>query len=637
MGSQVGQKQQQSQQTQQHGSASAHKARMQMTFRETAETGGAYGAGGLSGNRVTTRGNGLRRWGSQGEEGLRGFDEEGDVVSCTEDACDGSCVGGIIHVEDEFYDDEGDYDDGDDVDTVDAQEDYDEDDDVDITADDEVESEFDDADDVGEESDLSQVDPNHHHRHPQQHHQQQQQQQQHHQSHQEGEHQHLHHYHQQQQQQQQLQQYQQQYQQQQQPQQQPQQQQQQGLQPQRYNDPQFQLDQTQGAASASAAVDDAAGAAHQASSDSPVDYIWDDSTEFRLEELLLEKLDSLHSEAVVKVASFGYTDEAARQAVDRFGSCFGEKDALTNIVSNALLFGRGPEITAMAAGRTGRGSGSRTHTSSFGTGSSFGTRHASGSGTGQASGGSPSLGFSTRRELQQDGLSRMLCALQAVWGPQMSRGDAMWCLLMSDLDLRKACELDLQPPPRMASAPPAAAGRGNAGGGAAAAGAGGAAAGGAAGAAGAKAAVASTQLSLKASAGAAAAAARGAGGAGGTGGGGAGGAGQLAVAGGEAAAASAAEGGGAAPEAAHTPVVPVSAAPSKPLSQSRGKQALRASLQPQPPPSSNTAAAAAAAAACVHCCSVWRICRCRCGCGCGVQCPLPSTQCACCSCSQRFC
>ncbi|CAI5523458.1 unnamed protein product [Closterium sp. Naga37s-1] len=244
------------QQSQAQGSAAARMAQMQMTFRETAEAG-AYGAGGASGNRVTLRGDGLRRWGSQGEEGLRGFEDEGGLVSCTEDACDGSCVGGITHVEDEYYDEDGDYDDGDDVDTVDAQEDYDEDDDVDI-ADDDMESEFDDADDVGEESDLSH---------------------------------------------------------------------------------------------------DAAATAQAAGSDSPENYIWDDATEFRLEELLLEKLDSLHSEAVVKVASFGYTEEAARQAVDRFGSCFGEKDALTNIVSNALLFGRGPEIAAMAAGRLGAGHG----------------------------------------------------------------------------------------------------------------------------------------------------------------------------------------------------------------------------------------------------------------------------------------
>ncbi|CAI5948319.1 unnamed protein product [Closterium sp. NIES-64] len=402
------------QQSQAQGSAAARMAQMQMTFRESAEAG-AYGAGGASGSRVTLRGDGLRRWGSQGEEGLRGFEDEGGLVSCTEDACDGSCVGGIIHVEDEYYDEDGDYDDGDDVDTVDAQEDYDEDDDVDI-ADDDMESEFDDADDVAEESDLSHVDPRY------EHHQSQQVQQQ-------REHQQQQHYQQQQQQQQQQQyhqqqQYQQQYQQQQNQQQQQQLQQQQSVQQQSYYDP-------QNASAVSAAGQDAAATAQAAGSDSPENYIWDDATEFRLEELLLEKLDSLHSEAVVKVASFGYTEEAARQAVDRFGSCFGEKDALTNIVSNALLFGRGPEIAAMAAGRSGKGSGSRTHTSSFGTGSSFGTRHALGSGSGQGTGGSPSLGFSTRRELQQDGVSRMLCALQAVWGPQMSRGDAMWCLLMS--------------------------------------------------------------------------------------------------------------------------------------------------------------------------------------------------------------
>ncbi|CAI6001138.1 unnamed protein product [Closterium sp. NIES-65] len=154
------------QQSQAQGSAAARMAQMQMTFRESAEAG-AYGAGGASGSRVTLRGDGLRRWGSQGEEGLRGFEDEGGLVSCTEDACDGSCVGGIIHVEDEYYDEDGDYDDGDDVDTVDAQEDYDEDDDVDI-ADDDMESEFDDADDVAEESDLSHVDPRYEHHQSQQ-------------------------------------------------------------------------------------------------------------------------------------------------------------------------------------------------------------------------------------------------------------------------------------------------------------------------------------------------------------------------------------------------------------------------------------------------------------------------------------
>ncbi|MCI81071.1 MND1-interacting protein 1-like, partial [Trifolium medium] len=55
------------------------------------------------------------------------------------------------------------------------------------------------------------------------------------------------------------------------------------------------------------------------------------------------------------------------------------------------------------------------------------------------------LVFSDLRQLEEYSLAGMVCLLQQV-RPNLSKGDAMWCLLMSDLHVGKASTMEIPVP-----------------------------------------------------------------------------------------------------------------------------------------------------------------------------------------------
>ncbi|KAG6670639.1 hypothetical protein I3843_Q049900 [Carya illinoinensis] len=125
---------------------------------------------------------------------------------------------------------------------------------------------------------------------------------------------------------------------------------------------------------------------------------WSDLTEAHLEELVLSNLDAIFKSAIKKIVACGCTEEVATKAVLRSGICYGYKDTVTNIVDNALAFLRGGlEIDP-----------------------------------------SREYYFEDLEQLEKYVLAELVCVLQEV-RPFFSTGDAMWCLLICDMNVSHAC------------------------------------------------------------------------------------------------------------------------------------------------------------------------------------------------------
>ncbi|KAL0548309.1 hypothetical protein IC582_012757 [Cucumis melo] len=131
---------------------------------------------------------------------------------------------------------------------------------------------------------------------------------------------------------------------------------------------------------------------------------WSDLTEAQLEELVLINLDTIFKGAIKKIVASGYTEEVAIKAVSRSGICFGGKDTVSNVVDNTLAFLRsGQEIDH-----------SREHY------------------------------FEDLQQLEKYILAELVCVLREI-RPFFSTGDAMWCLLISDMNVSLACAMDSDP------------------------------------------------------------------------------------------------------------------------------------------------------------------------------------------------
>ncbi|XP_077218567.1 putative E3 ubiquitin-protein ligase RF298 [Tasmannia lanceolata] len=131
---------------------------------------------------------------------------------------------------------------------------------------------------------------------------------------------------------------------------------------------------------------------------------WSDLTESQLEELLLSNLDTIFKSAVKTISSFGYNEEIATTAVLRSGLCHGCKLTASNIVDSTLAFLRnGREIDCP-----------RDHF------------------------------FEDLPQLEKYILAEFVCVLREV-RPFFSTGDAMWCLLICDMDVSHACAMDGDP------------------------------------------------------------------------------------------------------------------------------------------------------------------------------------------------
>ncbi|KAJ7980175.1 RING/U-box superfamily protein, putative isoform 1 [Quillaja saponaria] len=142
----------------------------------------------------------------------------------------------------------------------------------------------------------------------------------------------------------------------------------------------------------------------EAGTDEFHDADWSDLTEAQLEELVLSNLDTIFKSAIKKIVACGYTEEVATKAILRSGICYGCKDTISNIVDNTLAFLRnGKEIDP-----------SREH-------------H-----------------FEDLQQLEKYILAELVCVLREV-RPFFSTGDAMWCLLICDMNVSHACAMDGDP------------------------------------------------------------------------------------------------------------------------------------------------------------------------------------------------
>ncbi|XP_049376386.1 MND1-interacting protein 1-like [Solanum stenotomum] len=131
-------------------------------------------------------------------------------------------------------------------------------------------------------------------------------------------------------------------------------------------------------------------------------------TEDQLEDILLQNLEVLYSEAVTKLMDLGYDEEVAMRAILKNGHCYGGMDVLTNILHNSLSY--------LNNGYVNSGSSS--------------------------SGDESDQPFVDLRQLEEYSLAGMICLLQQM-KPHLSKVDAMWCLLVSDLHVGRASVMEI--------------------------------------------------------------------------------------------------------------------------------------------------------------------------------------------------
>ncbi|XP_073285531.1 MND1-interacting protein 1-like [Primulina huaijiensis] len=136
------------------------------------------------------------------------------------------------------------------------------------------------------------------------------------------------------------------------------------------------------------------------------DHGWGYCTEEQLEDVLLKNLEVLYNEAINKLVGLGYDEEVALKAILKNGHCYGGMDVLTNILSNSLAY----------LSNDGCNEGNDEE--------------------------AEAVTFLNLRQMEEYSLTGMVCLLQQV-RPHLSKGDAMWCLLMSDLHVGRASMMEI--------------------------------------------------------------------------------------------------------------------------------------------------------------------------------------------------
>ncbi|XP_042441256.1 putative E3 ubiquitin-protein ligase RF298 [Zingiber officinale] len=129
---------------------------------------------------------------------------------------------------------------------------------------------------------------------------------------------------------------------------------------------------------------------------------WSGMTETQLEELLLSNLDAAYKNAIKKITSYGYTESIAINALLNVGHCYGCKDPVASIAEHALEY--------LASGKAVDVSESENASEQI-------------------------------RKLEKTLLEDMVSVLMEM-RPFISRGNAMWSLLMCDMNLSIACMMD---------------------------------------------------------------------------------------------------------------------------------------------------------------------------------------------------
>ncbi|XP_024996560.1 MND1-interacting protein 1-like [Cynara cardunculus var. scolymus] len=138
---------------------------------------------------------------------------------------------------------------------------------------------------------------------------------------------------------------------------------------------------------------------------------WGYCTEEKLEELLMNKLESLYNEAIAKFVGLGYDEDVALKAILRNGHCYGNHDALTNVMNNTMGY-----LNSQASDIGGNLDESKQV-------------------------------FSNLTQLRDFSMACLVCLLRRV-RPSLSRGDAMWCLLMADLHVGRASTMEVPVDPK---------------------------------------------------------------------------------------------------------------------------------------------------------------------------------------------
>ncbi|XP_044486621.1 MND1-interacting protein 1-like [Mangifera indica] len=142
------------------------------------------------------------------------------------------------------------------------------------------------------------------------------------------------------------------------------------------------------------------------------DHGWGYCTEEQLEEILLKNLEFLYNEAISKLVALGYDEDVALNAILKNGYCYGGMDVLTNILHNSLAY--------LNSSSCGGGNDNANNVNSE----------------------ESELVFNDLRQLEEYSLAGMVCLLQQV-RPHLSKGEAMWCLLMSDLHVGRANSIEI--------------------------------------------------------------------------------------------------------------------------------------------------------------------------------------------------
>ncbi|KAF9607133.1 hypothetical protein IFM89_032355 [Coptis chinensis] len=128
---------------------------------------------------------------------------------------------------------------------------------------------------------------------------------------------------------------------------------------------------------------------------------WNELSEDQLEELCMNSLDLIFRSAIKLIATSGYSEDVAAKAVLRADLCYGFKDTVSNIVDNTLaILQAGKEVYA-----------------------------------------SKDNFFENLEQLENYLLAEMVCVLTEV-DPRLNTGDAMWCLLINDMNVSQACASD---------------------------------------------------------------------------------------------------------------------------------------------------------------------------------------------------
>ncbi|KAJ9152624.1 hypothetical protein P3X46_026171 [Hevea brasiliensis] len=138
---------------------------------------------------------------------------------------------------------------------------------------------------------------------------------------------------------------------------------------------------------------------------------WGYCTEEQLEEILLKNLEFLYKEAISKLVALGYDEDTALNAILRNGHCYGGMDVLTNILHNSLAYLN----SNCESGSSSSSNGNLDECHPV---------------------------FNDLRQLEEYSLAGMVCLLQQV-RPHLCKGDAMWCLLMSDLHVGRASTIEI--------------------------------------------------------------------------------------------------------------------------------------------------------------------------------------------------